>query len=282
MNISQAITRAASILDKNGVPNPLREARSLLLHVLERETAYVVAHPEYRLTENESIDFEAVLRRRASREPFQYITGRQEFYGLEFEVAPGVLIPRPETEILVEAAISLLNAADKPRFCEVGIGSGCIAISILYKILDAQAVGVDISRAALELTARNATKHGVGDRLTLREADMFAGLGKFNFDLILSNPPYIPESDLESLQAEVGGFEPHSALFGGADGLDIIKLLIANAPRFLKSGGFLLIEIGFGQAASVKGLFGSSFWKDIVFLPDLQGIPRIVRARLAR
>ena len=278
MNISQAITQGSSILDLNGVANPLREARSLLLHVLRKDAAYLIAHPEYELTQNESIDFHAVLRRRADREPFQYITGRQEFYGLEFEVAPGVLIPRPETEILVEAAISILKEHDK--FCEIGIGSGCISVSILHAIPDAKALGIDISRGALELTANNATKHGVRDRLTLREADIFTGLDRSNFDLIVSNPPYIPQSNLESLQTEVGRFEPHSALFGGPEGLDIIQRIVADAPRFLKSGGFLLIEIGFGQAVRVDELLNTALWNDVDFLPDLQGIPRIARARV--
>lgn len=240
-----------------------------------------MAHPEYELSADEWIGFESVIVRRSGREPFQYITGRQEFYGLEFEVKPGVLIPRPETEILVEAAITILCENDKPEFCEIGVGTGCIAVSILHEISDAKAVGVDISKPALELAERNASKHGVRDRLTLREANLFAGIDKKLFDLIVSNPPYIPESDLESLQIEVGRFEPHSALFGGTDGVDIIERIIAQAPAFLKSSGSLLIEIGFGQAASVVEMFDTSFWEDVDFLPDLQGIPRVVKARLA-
>ncbi|MEO6050796.1 MAG: peptide chain release factor N(5)-glutamine methyltransferase [Pyrinomonadaceae bacterium] len=279
MNISAAIRDAAEALQRAGVAESRREAASLLIFVLEKDQIFLIAHPEYELTKAEANSFDAVIRRRAAREPFQYIVGHQEFYGMEFEVAPGVLIPRPETEILVGAAIEMLFDLPLSTFYEIGVGSGCVAVSILNAVPNAGAIGVDISKRALAIAGRNAERHHVVHRLTLREADVFEGLsGKF--DLIVSNPPYIAESDIRSLEAEVVGFEPHTALFGGTDGLSIIRRIVVNAPQFLKATGFLLMEIGFGQAANVKDLFDELIWKGVEFLPDHKGISRIVRSQL--
>lgn len=279
MNISAAIISAAVTLNEAGVAEARREAASLLAFVLKKDAAYLIAHPEYTLTQDESNEFESVLKRRAGREPFQYITRRQEFYGLEFEITPAVLIPRPETEILVESAIDTLSLKDNPTLLEIGVGSGCISISILCAVLNASALGIDISEAALVVTRRNAWAHKVSDRLITRRADMFDGLdGKF--DLMVSNPPYIPDRQIETLQAEVRQCEPLSALAGGRDGLDLVRRIIRESPRFIQPKGYLLIEIGFGQAAQVKKLFDEALWKPVAFLPDLQGIPRVARARL--
>ena len=279
MTIFNALNLATELLSSSNIAEPRREASSLLTFVLKKEAVFLFAHPEYELTDDESIRFEEVLRRRTLREPFQYITGSKEFYGLEFEVEPGVLIPRPETEILVEEAIAILSKQQGSRFYEIGVGSGCIAVSILHAVPNAQAVGVDISTKALALAARNAERHHVADRLMLEDANLFEGLSG-EFDLIVSNPPYIPDGHLESLQAEVGRFEPHTALFGGTDGLSIIKRIVNGAPQFLKPEGFLLIEIGFGQAAGVRNLFDLSIWKTVEFLPDHQGISRVVRCQM--
>ena len=279
MNISAAINSAADTLDKAGITEHRREAASLLAFVLNREPVFLIAHPEYELNIAESKVFAEAVSRRASREPFQYITGHQEFYGLDFEVGPGVLIPRPETEILVENAISILSDYEDPKFFEIGVGSGCISVSILHNVQKAFADGVDISNIALSVAKRNAATHHVEERLKLREADAFDNLtGKF--DLIVSNPPYIPTGDLGSLQSEVGLFEPHSALFAGADGLDIVRRIVAGAPQFLNPKGFLLIEIGFGQSESVKELYDDSIWESINYLADQQNILRVVKARL--
>ena len=181
MTISHALNLAADLLRNSGVSESRREASSLLALALKKEAVFLVAHPEYELTEGEIIRLDDVLRRRAKREPFQYITGSQEFYGLEFEVAPGVLIPRPETEILVGAAIEMLFDLPLSTFYEIGVGSGCVAVSILNAVSNASAIGVDISKEALAIAGRNAERHHVIDRLTLREADIFDGLrGKFN------------------------------------------------------------------------------------------------------
>jgi release factor glutamine methyltransferase len=278
MNISTALSSAAEVLKEAGIAEFRKEAASLMAFILDKDAAFVVAHSEDELLANQKILFDSCIRRRAKREPFQHITGRQEFYGLDFEVSPDVLIPRPETEILVETAIEILSEREKPHFFEIGSGSGCITISILHNVENAQAVAADISDNALAVAATNAEKHNVASRLALRQADVFAGING-EFDLIVSNPPYVPDGQLESLQAEVRMFEPRVALSGGDDGLLIIKRIIDGAPAFLGANGYLLMEIGFDQAGRVRELFDPSVWLNVEFLPDLQGIPRITKAR---
>ena len=279
MNISGAKAAAADTLANAGVANAGREAASLLVFVLKKDATFLIAHPEFELTENDVAAFADVTARRANREPFQYITGVQEFYGLEFEVSADVLIPRPETEILVEDSIELLSEVEKPAFFEVGVGSGCISISILNEVAEATSSGTDISDSALAVAARNAERHGVAPRLALRRGDVFEGADQ-TYDLIVSNPPYIPDDEL--LQPEVGEFEPPVALFGGPDGLDIVRRIVDKTPKYLKPSCFLLIEIGFDQSGSVKEMFDPLVWETVEFLPDLQGFPRIVKARLRR
>lgn len=280
MNVAKAHSSGAEILHQAGISGPRREAASLLAFVLEKDPAFLIAHPDHQLSEGEASTFENAIRRRSAHEPFQYITGRQEFWRLEFEVTPDVLIPRPETEILVEAALGILSNIERPSFCEVGVGSGCIAIAILHSVEKATAVGTDVSLAALAVAARNARKHDVASRLELRKGSVFDGIAG-PFDLIVSNPPYVPDEQIESLQAEVRDFEPRPALSGGPDGLEIIRRIVLDAPKFLKPGGSLLMEIGFDQSERVRGLFEPAIWATIDFLPDLQGIPRIIMARVA-
>ncbi len=279
MDISTALSLATEKLAEAGIAEPRREAASLMAFILDKDAAFVIAHSEDELAANQKMLFDSCVRRRAKHEPFQYITRRQEFYGLEFEVTPEVLIPRPETEILVEEAIKVLSPLENSRFCEIGVGSGCISVSILASVTSAKAIGVDIYEAALNVAHRNAERHNVAKRLTLFESDVFSEVtGKF--DLIVSNPPYIPACDIDSLQPEVRDHEPHTALDGGCDGIAIIERIIAQSPEFLISGGSLLLEIGFGQASKVCDLFDLRIWNAPEFLPDLQGIPRIVRAEV--
>ncbi|CAN5410183.1 peptide chain release factor N(5)-glutamine methyltransferase [soil metagenome] len=279
MNITEAIAAAAARLEKSGVAEHRREASSLLRFVLDKDQTFLIAHPEYVLSESEESEFNVVIERRAGREPYHYIVGTREFYGLDFEVSPGVLIPRPETEILVEDAIAFCSNIDDPSIFEIGVGSGCISISLLYNLKNANGIAVDISSSALEIAAKNARRHGVFDRLKLCESSLFDNL-EGRFDLIVSNPPYIPDSDLDGLQKEVVQYEPHSALFGGADGLGIVRQIVAGAPDFLKPGGRLLIEIGFGQAEAVEKMFDTEIWSSVDFLLDFQGISRVARADL--
>lgn len=280
MTIAEAIRTATRTLTDASVPEPARESSLLVEFVAGKSRTFVVAHPEYEFDSSEIQRLAEAVRRRAAHEPFQYIVGKQEFYGLDFAVTPDVLIPRPETEMLVEKSIDLLRGLPAAGFLEIGIGSGCIAVSILKNLPNVSAVGVDISDAAIEVAAANAAAHGVNDRLKLAIGDVYERLAAGKFDLIVSNPPYVPFRDLEGLQPEVREHEPHIALSDGGDGLSIVKKIIGGAPVFLKQGGWLLIEVGFSQAAEVREIVDSKIWQGLDILPDLQGIPRMVSAHL--
>lgn len=280
MTIAEALKTGAYSLATHAIPSPEHESSLLLRHVLKCDAAFVYAHPDRRLNAMESILFKAVIKRRASHEPFQYIVGKQEFFGMDFEVTPDVLIPRPETEILVEAVIEEYKERGAFRFCEIGVGSGCISTALLANLPQSSAVGVDISTAAIEIAGRNARRHNVSERLELVHSDMFDGVSETSFDLFVSNPPYVPDGDLDSLQQEVKGFEPRVALTGGTDGLDIVRTLISQSPKYLIPNGFLFIEIGWDQSERVADLLDRRVWASFELMPDLQGIPRIVKARL--
>jgi len=278
--ISESLAKAEEILGASGIPDPRREAASLVMLALEKEKTFLYAHPDYELTELETSKLESLLERRSAREPLQYISGVQEFYGLEFEVTPDVLIPRPETEMVVEHAIDLLRPRASQRFCEIGVGSGCISISILHHLSGATAIGTDVSTSAIKIARRNSEKRGVDGRFQIIESDVFNNAGDDRFDMIVSNPPYVPSVDIEGLQPEVRDFEPHVALSDGDDGLSIISRIVDQSPRFLVSGGLLLMEIGFNQSPLVVEMFESRIWRVPELFPDLQGIPRLVRSEL--
>jgi len=277
-NISESLKNAAAILTGGEIAEAVREAKSLLAFALNVNQTFLIAHSEYELSIEEEKRFRDFVSRRARREPFQYIVGKQEFCGLDFAVTKDVLIPRPETAMLVETAIEILE--DDARFCEVGIGSGCISVSILHVVKTATAIGLDISERALDVARENSETHRVAERLELKISNIFENLPAEKFDLIVSNPPYIPAGDVETLQAEVRDYEPLDALTDGGDGLSIVKKIIADAPEFLKPDGFLLMEIGFNQANQVKEMFDENLWRVVEILPDLQRIPRTVRAQI--
>jgi len=280
MTIYETLKSASEILQLNEISQPRREAASLLAFTLQKDKIFLVAHPEYQLTETEEKRFREFLQRRARREPFQYITGKQEFYGLDFAVTKDVLIPRPETELIVENAILLLRGKENAEFCEIGIGSGCISVAILHNVKTAKAIGLDLSERALKIAKENAETHQVLERLKLEVSDIFEVLHDEKFDLIVSNPPYIASEDVETLQAEVRNFEPLLSLTDGKDGFLIVEKIIDDAPKFLKEKGFLLMEIGFNQAVKVKEMLSPEVWQKVEFLPDLQGIPRMVKAEI--
>jgi release factor glutamine methyltransferase len=278
-SIAQAILQGANNLRKAGVPDERREAGSLLMYVLDRDRSYILTHAEDQLSDEQVEKFSDSLNERARGKPLQYITGRQEFFGLEFEVNKDVLIPRPETELLVEAALSLVSQNETPFICDVGTGSGCIAIALLHKLSRARAVALDISAATLAVAERNATRHGVHERLSLVTSDCFAGLGPASgpgFDLIVSNPPYVAERAIAGLQREVRDFEPRAALTAGEDGLTVIRRLLLESRDYLKNGGFLIFEMGFDQHDAVRHLIDENSWKLLEIYDDLQGIPRTV------
>ncbi|HYH85882.1 MAG TPA: peptide chain release factor N(5)-glutamine methyltransferase [Pyrinomonadaceae bacterium] len=286
MTIADALREGATRLRVAGVEEARRDAGSLLSHATGRDRAYLITHADEELTPAQLKAFDSSIARRADGEPLQYLTGVQEFYGLDFEVTPEVLIPRPETELLVETALEILKEADSPLVCDVGTGSGCIAVALLHERRDARAVALDISADALHVAGRNAARNGVGDRLELLVSDCFDALRSderrgVRFDLIASNPPYIAEDEIASLQREVREHEPRGALTPGGDGLSVIRRLVADAPEFLKPRGHLLIEIGFDQHERVASLIDARVWTLLDIRRDLQGIPRCVALRLA-
>ena len=224
--------------------------------------------------------YEPLVARRVAREPVAYIVGRQEFWGLVFEVTPTVLIPRPETELVVETAVARLagRATGALAIADVGTGSGCLAVALAREFLDARLMATDISAAALAVARRNARRHGVDARIRFVETDLLAGVDR-PFDLIVSNPPYVCERDRDTLQLEVGAFEPAMALFAGPDGMDVIERLVVDAAARLVPEGLLLFEFGFGQAELVAALLSRAPGLTAIdLLNDLQGIPRVAVA----
>lgn len=282
-SIASLLEAGSEVLRNAGIPDPRREASSLMEHAIGRRRAFILAHPEHVPGADEKSSYREFIRRRSDREPFHYITGVKEFFGLEFSVSPAVLIPRPETEILVEGAILRLSGREKPRFCEVGVGSGCISIALLANLPAVEAVGLEISPDAICIARTNSIKHGVASRLDLRESNVFEALGHGEkFDVIVSNPPYVPAADIGGLQPEVRDFEPHQALTDQMDGMSIIRRLVHEAPAFLNREGTLMFEFGFAQGEQVRGAFSPEIWTELTFQDDLQGIPRIAAAILAK
>ena len=277
-SIAEALREASLLLEHNGVPEARRDASSLLSFVLGKDRTFLISHAEDPVDDDSLDRLREFVERRAAGEPLQYVTGVQDFYGREFRVTPDVLIPRPETELLVEAALEVSNGE---FICDVGTGSGCIAITLLCERPGARTVAVDKSAAALEIAKFNAAKQSVTDRAVFVVSDCFDALDRneHQFDLIVSNPPYVSESALAGLQREVRDHEPLVALSPGSDGLSIIRRLLTDAPAFLKSNGYLLMEIGFDQGEKVRNLIDESVWSLVEVRPDLQCIPRIVVLR---
>ena len=276
--ISGILKNSAETLRESGVVEPRREAVSLLSFTLDKNQTFLIAHDDYELSDDEETRFLECIERRSNREPFQYITGRQNFYGLDFIVSKDVLIPRPETELLVEKAIEILT--ENTTFCEVGVGSGCISVTILHKLETTNAVALDVSEKALAVAQRNAEKHEVAERLLLKKSDVYENLNDEKFDLIISNPPYISVEEMKTLQLEVREYEPATALTDGADGLSIIERIIKDAPRFLNENGFLLLEIGYLQSAAVQKVFNKTIWRKVESIADFQKIERVIKAQL--
>jgi release factor glutamine methyltransferase len=275
-SIAESLRDASQALDAAGVPEARREAGSLLSFVTGKDRTFLISHSEEPLDNTDLNLFREVVARRAEGEPLQYITGVTDFYGREFRVTPDVLIPRPETELLVEAALGVVEGISAPLICDIGTGSGCIAVTLVCERGDAQAVAVDISEPALAVAKQNAHRHGVSDRIALRISNCFQGLEPALFDLVVSNPPYVSSNALEGLQREVRDHEPLVALSPGADGLSVIRRLLQDAAVFLKPNGHLIMEIGFDQGEAVREIIDPVVWRLIEIRPDLQSIPRIV------
>jgi len=273
--LSAVLQRAAARLAAAGVDDPRRDAELLVLHVLAREPAFLYAHPETVLTVAEQAAFDLLLTARVRRVPMQYLTGTQEFYGRPFAVSPAVLIPRPETELVVEAALGLLRATPAPTCVDVGTGSGCVAITLALERPDARVIAVDRSMAALAVARDNARR--LGAVVGWSTGDLLAALPADALQLVISNPPYIGADECAALPPEVRDNEPGMALFAGPRGDEIHARLVPQARQVLRPGGWLVLEIGCSQGAALRALLAT--WDAVEVRADLQGLDRIVVAR---
>jgi release factor glutamine methyltransferase len=281
------------------VPSFTLAAELLLLHVFGRDRTWLYAHPEEVVSDENARRFFALIARRAAGEPTQYLTGKQEFWGLEFEVTPDVLIPRPETEHLIEVALDRLALrelrAGRPQtlsgeglhIADVGTGSGCIAIALAKELPGANICATDISPKALEVSRRNAARHGFSDRIQFIESNLLECLGvsplatrhsPLSFDLIASNPPYVARREAAALPREVREHEPEIALYGGEEGYEFYAALIAQSAQLLKPGGILVLELGHDALSAVQPLLDTAHWTNVGVTNDLAGIPRVLAA----
>ncbi len=281
MNIKTAISNAVERLAHEPIGPPRMAAEALMMFVLKCDRAFLFAHSEQQLTAEQQTRFEEAVAQRASGKPLQYITGRQEFWGFEFVVSPAVLIPRPETEHLVSAALEKAAQVNRDdiRIIDVGTGSGCVALALASELPEAQIEAVDISSVALQVARENARRLDLAARVNFYESDLLAS-ARGEYDLIVSNPPYVGRCEADKVQREVREHEPDVAVFGGEQGLDIYRRLIPEAWDKLKPGGWLLMEIGFSIEEPVRELL--KHWNGVSSVPDLQGVPRVVCARIPR
>jgi release factor glutamine methyltransferase len=282
MTLRDALTAASIRLSQQPdlATTAARDAELLLLHTLQLPRTILFTDPTRPLSPAEAELFEANITRRTTLEPIQYITETQEFFGRAFHVTPAVLIPRPETELLVESVLEILPT-DKPlRILDIGTGSGAIAISIATQLPQVRMTALDLSAEALVIARENAEGHHVSNRIRFVQSDLLAEVAGETFDAILSNPPYIPTTDRSTLHPQVRDHEPHTALFAGTTGMDIYARLIPQAYEALVPGGLLALEIGYGQLEAIKDLLQD--WTDVTHREDLQGIPRTILAHAKR
>jgi len=280
MQLKQALSSAIDRLEAADVGSPRMNAEVLLMFVLGVNRAYLYAHPERDLTAEDEARYDEVLARRATGMPSQYITGHQEFWGLDFVVSPAVLIPRPETEHLVETVLELARGIPHPKLVDVGTGSGCVALALAHELKSAEVYAVDVSADALEIARANAARLQLDGRVRFMQSNVLEALADVcDFDFVVSNPPYVGFGEADKVQKSVRDFEPRVAVFAGEQGLDVIGLLIEQAHRALKPGGWLAMEIGYSMRDAVVNLLSPTMWEDVRVVPDLQGIPRVVAAR---
>jgi release factor glutamine methyltransferase len=282
-SLQSAIVR----LTDEHVPSPRLNAELLLMFALNCERAHLYAHPERELNKEEQSRYDEALTQRSKGVPAQYITGHQEFWGLDLIVSPAVLIPRPETEHLIETTLPLARAMKAPRIADIGTGSGAIALALAKELPDAEIHATDNSPVALEIAEANAARlqlefrsanqHAPERRIFFHDTDLLEGLEDAAFDIVVSNPPYVGLSEEDEVQLEVRKFEPRNAVFAGPTGLEVIEQLIPAAHTALKPGGYLIMEISGTIAEGVRALL--SGWLDITITNDLQSIPRIASAR---
>ena len=274
VNISELLRKSTAELNEIGVESARLDAEVLLAHVLNCRRLYLYVDADKNVLPEQISRYENLIERRKKNFPVAYLTGQREFFGMNFAVTPDVLIPRPDTEILVQVAIEKLSKIDAPIFLDIGTGSGAICISILKQLKTARAVTIDISADAVNCAKFNAEKFGVDDRINFYVGNLFEPLREQKFHAIISNPPYIPTKDISTLQAEVQR-EPIIALDGGADGLNFYRRIVEESPNFLLNGGFSAVEIGINQADAVKELMSKNF-SEVEIVRDLSDIERVV------
>jgi release factor glutamine methyltransferase len=274
MTAQTALRQGCQLLEEAGIPVARLTAEVLLSHALGRERSYLYAHPEEELSDLAWLHYGRYLHERLQGNPTQYITHRQEFYGRDFTVGPDVLIPRPETEHVIETVLAQARGAR--RLVDVGCGSGAIAVTLALE-MPAEVWATDISTAALVVAAANASK--LGAQVHFVACDLLSPLAAGSMDLVVSNPPYVATADAPGLQREVRDYEPHVALFAGPTGLEIYERLVRDAERVLRPGGSLVMELGFRTSERVRAMLGP-LWQDVQVVPDLAGIPRVLAARL--
>jgi release factor glutamine methyltransferase len=284
--LGETLNSAIQRLTAAYVPSPRMNAELLLMFTLGCDRAHLYGHPERELTDEEQSRYDDALAQRSQGIPAQYITGHQEFWGMDLIVSPAVLIPRPETEHVIETVLACLEQARVGRtllsdksmhIVDVGTGSGCIALALAKELPQAEIHATEISPAALEIARANATRHQLENRIHFHETDLLAGMDEDVFDFVVSNPPYVGESEEEQVQLEVRKFEPRNAVFAGPTGLEIIERLLPQAREVLKPGGWLVIEISGTIASRVRGLLAG--WENVQITNDLQGIPRVASAQ---
>src|SRR5664279_4441814 len=271
MTVQAALLQGTKLLEEGGIAVPRLTGEVLLAHALRRDRTYLYGHPEHELSETEWIHYGRYLHERLAGKPTQYITGHQEFYSRDFRVTRDVLIPRPETEHVVEVALEVAGGAR--RVLDIGTGSGALAVTLCLE-MGAETWATEISPAAARVAAGNAARLGAPVHFVV--CDLMEAIGAGTMDLIVSNPPYVPITQREGLQREVRDFEPHVALFAGETGFELYDRIVADAPRVLKPGGWLIMELGFTSLDHVRALL--SAWDPVRVVPDLAGIPRVIAA----
>jgi len=283
MTIREAVAAATRHLTDANIEDPRITAQALLAYLLETDRTYILTHPEEALETETLRHFQDWVKQRASGVPLQYLTGHQEFYGLDFVVTPAVLIPRPETELIVEEVLAR-NQQEAPLIIDVGTGSGCLAVTLAVRLNRSRVIALDVSEAALEVARLNARRHGVEDRILFLASDLLlalkVGSPDLQADFIVANPPYASDAEIEGLPPEVRDHEPRVALLAGPDGLAFHRRLLMESPAFLQPGGALLMEMGFGQQAALTQLVEPSIWSVEKVMFDLQGIERTLVLRL--
>ena len=279
VQLRQALHAAIAQLEAAGITEPRISAEVLIFHVLECDRPHLYSHPERELTSAEQVQYDQLIARRASGEPLQYLTGHQEFWRADFLVSPAVLIPRPETEHLIETVLDLVHHFSLGpclKIIDVGTGSGAIAVTLARELPHAEVHAVDLSPEALDVARRNAQRLGARVRFSL--SDVLADISRdAAFDFVVSNPPYVGLNEADKVQDVVKHYEPHIAVFAGDQGLDVIRRLIPQSFEALRPGGWLLMEIGYSQSQAVMALLAG--WHNVHSIPDLAGIPRVIAAR---